>query len=206
MLNMNTVAGLEAALAELGEIDPVMGELWAQVGTPDPRWRPPGFESLLRAIVSQQLSVSAAGAIWSRLLVLCCEVTPAAVLAHDDVALRGVGLSRAKVSFARALAAAVDDGSLDFDALAALDDAAVVEALVAIKGIGVWTAEVYMLFSMVRPDVLPAGDLALLKAAHHCLELPARPAIDEFREIGQRWRPLRSAAARLLWHSYGGVP
>lgn len=206
MLIMNTVAGLEAALADLGEIDPVMGDLWRQVGTPDPRWRPPGFESLLRAIVSQQLSVSAAAAIWGRLVALCGEVTPAAIAAQDDAGLRGVGLSRAKVSFARALAAAVADGQLDFEGLADLDDAAAIAELVAIKGVGVWTAEVYLLFSMVRPDVLPAGDLALLKAAHHYLNLPARPAIDEFRVIGERWRPLRSAAARLLWHSYGGVP
>ena len=206
MLKMNTTAGLEAALGELGEIDPVMAALWRRIGTPDPRWRPPGFESLLRAIVSQQLSVQAVAAIWDRLAGLCGEVTPAAIMAHDDSALRGAGLSRSKVAFARALAAAAEDGTLDFAGLADLDDAAAIEALVAIKGIGVWTAEVYLVFSMARRDVLPAGDLALLKAAQHYLDLPARPTIDEFRVIGERWRPLRSAAARLLWHGYGGVP
>lgn len=203
---MNTTEGLNDALTQLTVLDPRLRALWADYGTPDLRYRPPVFGSLLRVIVSQQLSVAAAGAIWQRLEALCGEMTPAAVLGQDDMALRGVGLSRAKVDFSRSLARAVADGELDFGALDELDDGAAIAALVRIKGIGVWTAECFLLFSMVRPDVLPAGDLALLKGAQHFLELPERPTPDGFREIGAQWKPVRSAAARLLWHCYGGVP
>ena len=203
---MNTIDGLNDALTRLAVLDPRLGALWAEYGTPDLRYRPPVFGSLLRVIVAQQLSVAAAGAIWQRLEALCVEMSPGAVLAQNDEALRGVGLSRAKVEFARSLAHAVADGELDFDDLQDLDDAAVIAVLVRIKGIGVWTAECFLLFSMVRPDVLPAGDLALLKGAQHFLVLPERPKPDAFRELGGQWQPVRSAAARLLWHCYGGVP
>jgi len=161
------------------------------------RRRPHGFETLWTAIVSQQVSTAAAAAIWGRLEAIGAT-EPAGMLAASDEALRAAGLSRQKIAYGRAIAGA----ELDFEALRALPDAEVVANLTKIKGIGVWTAEVYAMFSLGRADVFAPGDLALQEAAARLFELPARPREREFRAMAEAWSPWRAVAARLLWAYY----
>ena len=130
---------------------------------------------------------------------------PAGLLALDDEALRGAGLSRPKMAHARALAAAFADGRLDAAMLAGLDDEAAVAAIVAVRGMGPWTAEVYLLFALERPDVFPAGDVALAAAAQDLKHLPARPGPATLRALAAQWQPWRGLAARLLWHHWRHV-
>ena len=191
-------AGLDALAArhaDLARIEPAAGPLpW--------RRRTPGFAGLLQAIQGQQISNAAAGAIWRRLAALPGALTPLGLLALDDEALRGAGLSRPKVAHSRALAAAYAEGRLDDAALAAMDDDAAIAAISAVRGLGPWTAEVYLLFALQRPDVFPAGDLALAAALADLRGLPARPRTPDLRVLAQAWRPWRSLAARLLWHHW----
>ena len=164
------------------------------------RRRADGYATLFSAIVSQQVSTAAAAAIWGRLETLGAT-TPEGVLAASDEALRAAGLSRQKVAYGRAIAA----GGLDFAALRALPDEAIVAELTRIKGIGVWTAEIYAMFSLGRADVFAPGDLALQDAAHRLFELEARPTEKALREMSLAWSPWRSVAARLLWAYYRHV-
>ena len=161
------------------------------------RRRADGFETLFSAIVSQQVSTAAATAIWNRLAAIGAT-DPAGLLAATDEALRAAGLSRQKVAYGRAIAAS----GLDFAALRALPDEAIVAELTRIKGIGVWTAEIYAMFSLGRADVFAPGDLALQDAAHRLFELDARPSEKALREMSLAWSPWRSVAARLLWAYY----
>lgn len=161
------------------------------------RRRPDGFAQLLSAIVSQQVSVASARAIWAR-LEAAGMTTPEAVLATDDDGLRALGLSRQKATYARALAGA----GIDFDALREAPTDEVVSTLVAVKGIGVWTAEIYAMFSLGRADVFAPGDLALQESARLLFELPERPKERAFREMAEPWRPWRAVAARALWAYY----
>jgi DNA-3-methyladenine glycosylase II len=124
------------------------------------------------------------------------------LLALDDAALTGAGLSRPKVAHAKALAAAFADGRLGAEVLAGLDDGAALAAITAVRGLGPWTAEVYLLFAEARPDVFPAGDIAVAGAAAHLLGLPARPGPIALRQLAEAWRPHRALAARLLWHHW----
>lgn len=162
-----------------------------------------GFPGLLRAICAQLVSNEAAFAIWRRVASLPGATTPAGFLAlpPERVGVEG-GLTRQKVRHARALAEAILDGTLDLAAVEAMEDAAAVAALCRVKGIGPWTAEVYLLFSLDRPDVFPAGDLALQAAAAERLGLPARPDAKAMAAIAAGWAPHRTAAARLLWHHW----
>jgi DNA-3-methyladenine glycosylase II len=185
--------------------DPALAAILDRAGPLPWRTRPAGFPGLLQAIMGQQISSAAAGAIWRRLAALPGALDPAGLLALDDAALRGAGLSRPKVAHARALAAAFLDGKLDADRLAAMPDADAVAALCAVRGLGPWTAEVYLLFALGRPDVFPAGDLALAAAAAGILDLPTRPTPPALRVIAARWRPARAIAARLLWHHWRHV-
>lgn len=180
-----------------------MAGILADHGVPADRARPAGFASLLRAIVGQQVSAAAAAGIWSRVEKHFGAPDAARLHRSRDATLRKLGLSAAKVGYAKGLAAAITSGALDLDALAAAGDADVRARLMAIKGIGPWTAEVYLMFALKRPDVWPAGDLALAAAAERLLGLPQRPTQGELAEIGERWRPHRSGAALLLWHYYG---
>ncbi len=181
--------------ARLATIEPLAGPLpW--------RVRPSGFPGLLQAIVAQQISMAAAHAIWRRLAALPGALEPAGLAALDDAALVGAGLSRPKVAHARALAAAFLDGRLSLDALSGLDDTAAVAAITAVRGLGPWTAEVYLLFAHGRADVFPAGDIAVAGAAAHLLGLPARPGPAALRTLAETWRPHRALAARLLWHHW----
>ena len=161
------------------------------------RRKPPGFASLLQAIVGQQVSVASAAAIWERIQAagLSCEI---ALAQASETQLAGLGLSRPKVRYAKALALS----GLDYERLAVLPDAEVVSRLTAITGIGRWTAEVYALQALGRADVFPHGDLALQEAARQVFHLPARPSETEMRSLAENWAPFRAVAARRLWAYY----
>lgn len=183
--------------AWLGAREPRFARALALTGPPPLRRRADGFETLLSAIVSQQVSTASAAAIWSRVAALGA-VEPAGFLALSDEALRTAGLSRQKIAYGRALA----ESGLDFAGLRALPDAELVATLTRLRGIGVWTAEIYAMFSLGRADVFAPGDLALQDAARHLFELDARPTERALREMSLAWMPWRSVAARILWAYY----
>jgi DNA-3-methyladenine glycosylase II len=202
-----TDATLPIALADLTGCDPRLARIVAAYGPP-PLWaREPGFPTLLRIILEQQVSLASAKAAFDRLLALASPLTPERFLELDDATLKAAGFSRQKTRYGRELAAAVLSGSLDLDALDVLDDEAVRAELVKVVGIGRWTADIYLLMALCRPDAWPAGDLALAVAARHALGLAATPETAELASIGEAWRPWRAVAARVLWHFYlsGGV-
>lgn len=166
------------------------------------RRRPAGFDGLARIIVGQQLSVASAAAIWGRLEARVSPLTAEAVLGTSDEDLRSAGLSAAKIRTLRAVSQAVATGAVDPPALDRADDAAVHEALCAVKGIGPWTADIYIMFCLGRADAFAAGDLALQVAAAHAAGLEARLRAAELLAMAERWRPWRGVAARLLWAYY----
>jgi DNA-3-methyladenine glycosylase II len=194
-----------AALDRLIAGDPLLRDVERRAGPLPWRVRPDGFPGLLAGIVGQQISNQAAGAIWRRLRALPGADDPTALLAVPEEVLRGVGLSRPKVAHARALATAFRDGVLDTARLAAMDDEAAIAAIGAVRGLGRWTAEVYLLFALGRADVFPSGDLALAGAAAHLRGLPTRPAPAALLALAEAWRPSRALAARLLWHHWRHV-
>ena len=161
------------------------------------RRRPEGFAQLLSAIVSQQVSVASARAIWARLEAAGLVDAPA-ILRESEESLRAHGLSRQKASYAVALAQA----GIDFDALRMASDAQIIETLTAVKGIGQWTAEIYAMFSLGRPDVFPAADLALQESARLLYGLDDRPRPKALRDMAEDWAPWRAVAARVLWAYY----
>lgn len=192
---------LRHALDALARLDPAIAAALVRAGYPEPRIRPRGYETLLRTIIGQQVSVSAAASIW-RKLGEAVGHAPDALLAASDETLRGVGLSRQKAGYARSLAEAVASGQLDLDALPTDDDDAI-RALSAIRGIGRWSAEIYLLFAEGRPDIWPAGDLAVQIELGRITGLESRPAEAFVRRHADKWRPYRGAAAIFLWHHYG---
>ncbi len=198
---------LGRALAELGARDPAVAAVVARVGVPPPRQRPRGAATLVRTIVGQQVSVASARAIIGRLEALIGADLPLDPLADaSDEALRAVGLSRQKAGYLRSLAGEVTSGRLAIDSLPD-DDEEAIAALVRVKGIGRWSAEVYLLFAEARPDVWPAGDLAVQASLAAMLALETRPDERATRRLGERWRPHRGAMAILAWHHYnGGAP
>jgi DNA-3-methyladenine glycosylase II len=174
----------------------------ARHGLP-PLWaREPGFATLVLLILEQQVSLASARAAFDRLVAAVDVATPDAVLALDDAELRTIGFSRQKAGYMRDLAAAVLSGSLDLNALAALPDNDVRAALTSLRGIGRWTADVYLTMALRRPDAFPHGDLALHSSAQRVKRLDARPTPLELEELAEAWRPHRAAAARILWHAY----
>ncbi|WP_137702024.1 DNA-3-methyladenine glycosylase family protein [Marimonas lutisalis] len=184
--------------AWLAANDAGMARAVAAVGEVPLRLRADGFAQLLSAIVSQQVSVASASAIWGRMEAAGLTVPDAVSRASDD-ALRAVGLSRQKMRYAKALA----EASIDYDALREMPDAEVVRELTAVPGIGVWTAEIYAMFSLGRADVFAPGDLALQEAARILYGLEDRPKERALREMADaRWRPWRAVAARVLWAYY----
>lgn len=191
----------EACMAEgadwLARAEPRFAHALALTGPIPLRRRDDGFAALLSAIVSQQVSVAAASAIWGRLQAAGLT-DPAAVIAASEDAMRTAGLSRQKVRYAKALAGA----GIDFDALRTAPDDVVVETLVAVPGIGAWTAEIYAMFSLGRADVFAPGDLALQESARVLFDLPDRPRPAAFRVMAADWAPWRSVAAGLLWAYY----
>jgi DNA-3-methyladenine glycosylase II len=194
--------------------DPVMARLIAEGGPlplePDSRGRPDDhYGALVRSIAGQQLSVKAARAIWNRLIDRYegRTPTPEEILAEEPEEFRAAcGFSRAKVASLRSLAEHVIDGRLELGRLEDLDDATVIEELVAVKGIGVWTAQMFLMFTLDRPDILPVGDLGVRNAAMRAYGLEKPPAPDELTALAEAWRPHRTRASLYLWRSLDNVP
>ena len=191
-----------AAVENLASVDDDLAAIVRAHGVPTVWLRPAGFASLVLFILEQQVSLASASTTYSRILTRIDRMTPEAVLATTADELRIAGVSRQKNRYLRALATAVLDGSLDLGALPDLPDHEVRRRLEALPGIGRWTSDVYMLACLDHPDVWPVGDRALQIAVGEALALETAPTPDELEAIGERWRPHRSAAARLLWHAY----
>ncbi len=191
-----------AGLAELARIDPRLRPVIDIAGPVPLRRRPPGFEGLARIVVAQQVSAQAATSIWNRFeATVGGRVEPATIDRFDDETFRGAGLSRPKVRTLRSITAAVEAG-LDLEAAAGLPVGEAVEMLVAVKGIGPWTAEVFLLFCAGHPDVWPGGDLALQAAVADAFDLGERPDEKACRAVAAAWAPWRGVAARLFWAFY----
>lgn len=195
----------QKALDHLVAIDPHLAEIRAAHGDPPLRARPPGFAALLQIIVDQQVSVAAARAIWGRLEAAMGETSPGALLALDDAALRACGLSRGKVIYARGLAADIVEGRVNLDALETMEDEVAIAELVKIKGIGRWSAEVYLLSTLARADVWPVDDLAIATATGKVKGFRVRPKRRTLIRLAELWRPYRSVAARFMWHYFRHV-
>lgn len=197
---------LRSGLNDLAQRDPDLAAVLNRLGPP-PLWaRPPGFGTLIHIILEQQVSLASARAAYERLQAAANPLTPARLLELDDETLRAVGFSRQKRAYARYLAEAIVAGTLDLAALAALDDDAVRARLQAVKGIGPWTAEIYLLMALGRADAWPAGDLGLAVAAQEIKQLEQRPDAATLTALAESWRPWRAVAARLLWHHYLSKP
>ncbi|MFV1987627.1 MAG: DNA-3-methyladenine glycosylase [Gemmatimonadota bacterium] len=197
-----TRAELARAAAELASRDGDFARVLERYGTP-PLWdREPGFGTLVHIILEQQVSLASAAAAMDRLVQTIGPPEPAPFLSLDDAELLRIGFSRQKRTYARDLAARLSDGRLDLEPLPALTDSEVRERLMEVKGIGRWTADVYLLMVLLRADVWPVGDRALIVAAKELKGLAEDPDPSVFEELGDRWRPLRAVAARLLWHFY----
>jgi DNA-3-methyladenine glycosylase II len=202
------------ALAQLAASDPVIGKLIDRYGNPDGilarRGRRPGdaYGALLRSIVGQQLSTKAARSIFERLTALFDDRTPTPreLLETDPEKLREVGLSRAKVAYLRDLAEHVEDGELDLERIAELPDEEVAAQLTQIKGLGPWTVDMFLIFHLGRPDVLPVGDLGIRRAVQTAYGLNELPDAAEIGRIAEPWRPHRSLASLYLWRSLDATP
>ena len=200
-----TEADLPAAVAWLAARDPTLEAIHRRFGVP-PLWnRQPGFPTLVHLILEQQVSLASARAAFDRLNDATGILSPETFLELDDAELLAVGFSRQKARYARALATAVRDRRLDLDALAVADDEEVDRRLTELPGIGPWTATIYRLMVLCRPDAWPAHDIALAQALAEVRGLAARPTPDELDAAAEAWRPLRAVAARLLWHHYLSV-
>jgi DNA-3-methyladenine glycosylase II len=188
----------------LGRTDPKLGELAERNGVP-PLWaREPGFRTMLRLILEQQVSLASADAAYRRLEAVLGRVEPEPFLGLDDAHLTAIGFSRQKAGYARGLATGLTEGSINLEVTADLADGRAVEHLLQIRGVGPWTATCYLLFALLRPDVWPPGDRALEVSIGRVYRLPEVPGTGEAKERAEAWRPLRSVAARLLWHEYLG--
>lgn len=187
----------------LAALDPIFAECLRVAGPLNRDFRrSAGFTGLLRIILEQQLSTQVALALWTKLEARLFPITPAGLLSLDDDTLRACGFSRQKLVYTRGLAAAVESGALDFAALHTLPDEAITAALTALKGIGRWTADIYLMMALERGDVWPVGDLAIQLGVQRLKNLPARPTPAELTVIADPWRPHRSLAAKLIWHHY----
>jgi len=196
---------LPQAVAELTARDARLARIVDELGTP-PLWaREPGFATLLYIILEQQVSLASARAAFGRLQAAAAPLTAERFLGLDDATLRAVGFSRQKTRYGRELASAILSGSLDLDSLEAMEDDAAKRELMKIVGIGRWTADIYLLQALCRPDVWPTGDLALAAAAMRVLGLPTTPTPAELDSLGDGWRPWRAVAARILWLDYIGL-
>jgi DNA-3-methyladenine glycosylase II len=193
--------GLVDGIAVLSA-EPVFAAILEQAGEPRFRRRRNGFATLLHIILEQQVSIDAAAAMHRRLTEVCSPLAPETFLALDAATLRACGFSRQKMGYARDLAEKVRSGAFDFIRLAEADDEVAGAMLVALKGIGRWSADVYRIFALGRPDIWPAADLGLQIAVGERLGLAARPTEPELRPLAEVWRPWRSVAACLFWQSY----
>jgi DNA-3-methyladenine glycosylase II len=199
---LETDAVLKRGLAVLVKADPVMARLAAEGVTPQLRKRPPGFEGLAWIVVGQQVSTASATAIWGRLRALLEPATPEAFLRLSDESLRAAGLSAGKVRTLRAVATDITESRLPLDDLHALPADEAHDLLTRVKGIGPWTADVYLLFCLGHPDAFPSGDLAVQEAARLAYGLEQRPDAKALNALAERWRPWRGVAAKVLWAYY----
>ncbi len=199
-----SAAQLTEALDALSAREPAFAAALARAGYPEPRIRERGYATLLRTIIGQQVSVKAAASVWNKLEGLVGSLDdPGDIARASDETLREAGLSRQKASYARSLAEEVTSGRLDLHNLPA-DDEEAIAALVAIKGIGRWSAEIYLLFAEGRTDIWPAGDLAVQIEIGRILGHETRPSEKLCRDLAEAWRPHRGAAAIFAWHHYAG--
>ncbi len=193
---------LDASMVALCALEPAFAAAVAEAGHPAPRLSDRGFATLLRTIVGQQVSVASAAAVWRKLdEAVGGADDPARIAGASDETLRSAGLSRQKLGYARSLADEVTSGRLDLDNLPE-DDEEAIAALVRVKGIGRWSAEIYLLFAEGREDIWPAGDLAVQIAVGRILGHETRPSEKLTREVAEAWRPHRGAAAIFAWHHY----
>ena len=200
-----TAKNLKLGIDIIAAGDPAFARALAIAGYPEPRIRPTGYATMLRTIVGQQVSVAAAASMWRKLEALVGEDVPAAaILAQDFDALRACGLSRQKQSYIRSLCELIVSGELDFDDLPKDDEEAIAD-LTRIKGVGRWSAEIYLLFAEGRPDILPAGDLAVQAGIGRILGMEERPSEKDIRILGEKWRPHRGAVAIFTWHCYNNA-
>jgi len=185
----------------LADSDQYLARIYEAYGPP-PLWdREPGFATLLNIILEQQVSLASAKACFDKLTNHLGGVTPEGLLALNDAELKRIGFSRQKAAYGRHLSEAVIEKRIDFEGLHRLTNAEVKSELIKLKGVGEWTSDIYLIMALLRPDVMPRGDIALHTAWHE-LSGEARPTSDEFLVIAERWKPYRSVAARLLWHFY----
>jgi DNA-3-methyladenine glycosylase II len=186
----------------LAKRDPDLASIRSELGSP-PMWaRDPGFPTLVQIILEQQVSLQSARAAFEKLSASAAPLTPRRFLKLEDASLKSFGFSRQKAAYCRQLAQSIVEGDLDLDLLAAMDTPEAVTALQRVKGIGRWTADIYLLAALRRPDVWPSGDMALASAVQMVKRLPVRPSPDELEEMSQAWHPWRAVAARMLWHYY----
>jgi DNA-3-methyladenine glycosylase II len=194
---IETTADILEGCDWLVRAEPRFGPALERTGTPPLRRRAGGYAALLHTICAQQLSVASANSVWAKLCAAGLD-DPAVLMTHDDESLRGCGLSRPKLRYARALA----EADIDYPALATLPEDQAIAALTSVKGIGVWSVEIYLMFSIGRADVFAPGDLALQEAARILFGMPERPTEAALRRQAAAWSPWRGVAARLLWAYY----
>jgi DNA-3-methyladenine glycosylase II len=199
---LDTDEALTKGLAKLRRLDPVMAKLIAEGARPALRKRDPGFHGLVQIIMAQQLSVASANAIWMKLVDRFGPLTPAVIEAAQDDGLKACGLSAPKIRTLRAVSEAITSGMLRLDEFEDMPADAAHAALTAVKGIGPWTADIYLMFCLGHADAFAAGDLALQEAARITYQLPARPTALELLSLAEQWRPWRAIAAIVLWAHY----
>jgi len=204
MITLNAETMVEG-LAYLSAQDADLARILDQLGPPKLRRQPPGFATLLKIILGQQVSRSAAAAMYNKLDTAIGPPQPKAFLTLDDETLRSFGFSRQKARYGRALATSIVEKQLDLDRLGRSDDDTVRGALTALPGIGPWSAEIYLLFALRRPDAWPASDLGVILGAQKVKKLAERPNRQEMDTMAEPWRPWRGLATFLLWHGYQQV-
>lgn len=202
-MRIETAEHIAEGLEALAKLDARLAGVAAAAGEVPLRRRAPGYEGLAHIVVGQMVSRASADAIWARLVARTGAVTPEGIAALDEPAFRKIGLSRAKQATLVGAAVACLDGTLDLDHLCTCPPGEAIGRMTALKGIGPWTAEVYLLFCAGHPDIFPAGDVALQNAARHAFALEERPSQRGLTEIAALWSPWRGVAARLLWAYYG---
>ena len=199
-------AAIKRAMKKLADADEDVAKALEIVGLPEPRIRPAGFKTLLSTIVGQQISTEAARTIQGRIDAILPDPSPAALLRLPDLDLRGAGMSGRKVEYAKGLAGAIVDGTFDVEGLADLPDEEAIEAITELRGFGRWSAEIYLMFSLGRPDIFPSGDLALRVAVGRLKGCEERPTPGQASDLVAHWSPFRTAGSLFLWRYYRGAP
>jgi DNA-3-methyladenine glycosylase II len=189
-------------ISHLTDIDPDLARIVSKFGFP-PIWaREPGFPTLVLIILEQQVSLASARAAFTRLLEAASPLTPRHLLGLTDRKLKAIGFSRQKASYCRELAKAILNGEIDLSGLKRMEPTTAREKLMERRGIGGWTADIYLMMALLKPDIWPCGDLALAAAVQEVKKLPSRPSPEQLNQISRPWRPWRAVAARILWHHY----